>query len=176
MTLLTTTSSLVGCWKGDATTSAFLCLKVILSKGGWLDRTTSLVSSFVQFFLVITQDYLCHSKCFSKIQRKEHCWMSFSWTLSILPKLLASVHGYGWLYRLLFWLYFSLGQILYLRLPYQGWTLSWWSWVLYKGRLVTHLLVRQGLLNPNGMKEGFFCCCCLLHQQLTLVWLCNKGY
>ena len=29
-------------------------------------------------------------------------------------------HEYGWLYRLLAWLYFFLGQILYLRLPYQG--------------------------------------------------------
>ena len=104
------------------------------------------------------------------------CWMSLSWILSILPKLLASVHGYGWLYRLLSWLYFSLGQILYLRLPYQGWTLSWWSWVLCKDQLVTHLLVLLGLLNPNGMKKGFFYCCCLLDQQLTLMWLCNKWY
>ena len=119
MTLLTTTSSLVGCWKGDATTSAFLCLKVVLSKGGWQHNS----------FCAIQNG-------FQSIQRKEHCWMSLSWILSILPKLLSSVHGYDWLYRLLSWLYFSLGQILYLRLPYQGWTLldghesfvriNWW--------------------------------------------------
>ena len=169
MTLLTTTSSLVGYWKGDATTSAFLCLKVILSKGGWLDRTTSLVSSFVQFVLVTTQFFLCHSKWFSKYSKKGTLLDISFITLSILPKLLASVHGYGWLYRLLFWLYFFLGQILYLRVSYQGWTLSWWSWVLCKGWLVAHLLVQQGLLNPNGMEKGFFCCCCLPNQQLTLV-------
>ena len=48
----------------------FLCLKVILSKGRWLDRTTSLVSSFVQLVLITTQDFLCHSIWFSKYSKK----------------------------------------------------------------------------------------------------------
>ena len=70
MALLTMVSLLLGTQKGEANTFAFLCLKVILSKGGRLDLTTSLVSSFIQLVLVMTQDFLCHSKWFSKYSKK----------------------------------------------------------------------------------------------------------